>query len=228
MSAARRVLSSMAIAALVSGCSGLLPGAGTTVGSSPYEEGSGNLATETRAMDAFHGVSAAQGVQVEIAAGAPSVAVTADDNLLPHVATVVADGILSIDVTGSLRASHPLKVVVKMEAAPDGLTASTGASIEAPVPSTGSLRVSASTGAHVRCTGSVESLAVTASTGGTADLGGLQARTATVDVSAGSSVIVMATESVSGSATGGASVHVRGTGSTDGISHDVSSSVDHQ
>ncbi len=227
MRAQRRLLTPIAVLALVAGCAGVLPGgATTTVGSAPYEEGSGNVASETRALEPFSAVSAAEGVQVELAAGDASATVTADDNLLGLVSTNVSDGVLAIDVSGSLRTNHPLRVVVHSPTLPDRLSASTGASIEAAAVSGASLRVDASTGGHVHCAGSVDALSVTASTGGTADLRDLRTTDASVDASTGSSIDVRATGVVSGSSSGGSSVHVRGGGSIEGVQRDPSSSVD--
>jgi hypothetical protein len=227
MRAQRRLLLSIAALALVSGCAGFTLGSGTTtIGSAPYEEGSGTVANDTRTLEPFNAVSAAEGVQVELAAGDPSATVTADDNLLAHISTVVSNGVLAIDVSGSLRTSHPLRVVVHSPVLPDRLTASTGASIEARAVSGGSLRVEASTGAHVHCAGTADVLSVSASTGGSADLRDLRTTDARVDASTGSSIHVQANGSVTGSSTGGSSIHVHGGGSLEGIQKDASSSVD--
>jgi hypothetical protein len=229
MSTQLRPLASIALTALLAGCSGLVPGAGTTtVGSSPYVVGSGKVASDPRVVESFHAVSAAEGVRVEVAAGAPSVVVTADENLLDHVVTTVADGVLSVDVSGSVQTRNPMTVVVRMDVPPDGLSASTGASIDAAVASSSSLRVDASTGGRVHGTGTAEALTVAASTGATADLADLPATRVDVDASTGASIVVQTTGPVTGSATGGSSVRVRGGGSIDGIEHDTSSTVEHQ
>ena len=211
---------------LAAGCGGFAFGEGTTtVGTAPYEQGSGTVASESRTADPFHAISAAQGIRVELAIGSDAITVTTDDNLLAHVTTVVTDGVLVINVTGGFQTHHAPKVVVAMANPPDGLTASTGATIDARDLGGTTLAVGSSTGATVRGTGQVGALTVSAATGATADLRDLQASRAEVDVTTGSTVHVNASDAVSGTCSTGSTVRVHGEPSTSGLSVDQSSSM---
>jgi hypothetical protein len=211
---------------LVAGCTGFALGEGTTtIGTPPYEQGSGTVASQSRTVDPFHAISAAQGVRVEIASGPTAVTVTTDDNLLGHVTTTVSDGVLTIDLTGSFQTHHAPKVVVAMATPPDGLAASTGATIDAKDLGGAALAVSSSTGATVHGAGKVDALRVSASTGATADLRDLQATTADVDVTTGSTARINVSGAVTGSCTTGSTVRLHGDATTTGLAVDQSSSL---
>jgi len=211
---------------LAAGCGGFALGEGTTtVGTPPYVQGSGTVASETRTADPFHAISAAQGIRVELASGPAAITVTTDDNLLPHVTTVVTDGVLVIDVSGGFQTHHAPKVVIATTTSPDALTASTGATIDARDLAGASLTVAASTGATVHGAGKVDALSVSAATGASADLRDVQASRAEVDVSTGSTVHVNASDAVTGTCSTGSTVRVRGGATTTGLSVDQSSSM---
>jgi hypothetical protein len=212
--------------ALVAGCSAIRSGAGTTtIGQAPYEQGSGIAATESRSLDSFHGVSAAQGVQVEVSTGSPGITVSADDNLIDRISTRVADGVLVVDVSGSVQTRLPLKVVVSMATPPDRLSASTGATIDAESLAGPSLSVEASTGATVRGGGRVDDLRVTAVGGATADLRNVESARAEVDVNTGSTAHVNAGEAVTGSCSTGSTLRVHGAAPTSGVAVDTTSTL---
>ncbi|HYM84948.1 MAG TPA: DUF2807 domain-containing protein [Candidatus Dormibacteraeota bacterium] len=233
-SATGRGLTGLAVLSLLvlgplAACGPLDPDGGTTkVGSAPYEQGSGRLATASRTVGSFHAISAAQGVQVDVATGSPAITVTADDNLLPHVTTSVVDGVLVVDVAGSIETHHRLKVSIAAATAPDGLSASTGASVDSAVVASGALSVAASTGGQVHATGRVDSLTVTGAAGGSADLRDVEARVARIDLNAGSSAHVNVKEAVTGTCSAGATVVLRGKGSTAGLGVDRTSTLTHE
>lgn len=77
--------------------------------------GSGRTATETRAVEGFEAVSLRGSIDLEVRQAAQaSVAVTADDNLLPLLETVVDGGTLQVRFRRgeSVRTKTPTKVVV--------------------------------------------------------------------------------------------------------------------
>jgi putative autotransporter adhesin-like protein len=214
---------------LVAGCGAFGIGEGTmTVGMAPYEQGSGTVASASRTADPFHAISAAQGVRVQLASGPDAITVTTDDNLLSHVTTVVTDGVLVVDVTGSFQTHHAPTVVVTTATPPDGLTASTGATIDARDLGGASLAIGSSTGATVRGTGQVDALNVSAATGASADLRDVRARSAEVNVTTGSTAHVNASDVVTGTCSTGSTVRVRGGAATSGLAVDQSSSVTHE
>lgn len=223
VASARRLAGVVAVILFVAGCSALGEGSVTSIGEGPYTEGSGKVATESRSVNAFHAVSASQGVIVFLKSGsAASVAVTADDNLLPHVTTELRNGTLVVGVEGSIRTHNDLKVNITAPSL-DEIGASSGATIDGEN-LTGSLTVRANSGATVRGGGSVDALDLSADAGATADLRNAEARAATVHVSAGSTAYVNAKESVGGSCLVGSTLHVKGAASVD-VSKDTSSTI---
>ena len=216
------ILAAVALAA----CTSISPVGGTTkVGSAPYEQGSGKVATESREVPTFNAVTAAQGVRVAIGTGPQAVTVSADDNLLTHLTTTVADGTLVIDIAGSIETRLPLKVEVTTTTPLERLSASTGSTIAAPALEATSLAVDASTGSTVDAGGHVVDLKVSAVGGATADLRDVGASRATVEVNTGSTAHVNASDSVAGSCSLGSTLVVRGTASTSGVTVDSTSSL---
>jgi hypothetical protein len=81
--------------------------------------GSGNAATESRNVTGIHGVAIALPGDLEVRQGKPEgVTVTADDNLLPYIETVVEGGVLRVRTRDntSLSMHAKLRVVVVAQA----------------------------------------------------------------------------------------------------------------
>ncbi len=209
----RRSLPLLAALALVVAACGTVPG--TTyrhrIGSAPYVTGSGKTATITRQLGDFHAVSAESGIEVMVTSGTEaSAAVTADDNLTGMITTNVADGTLVVTVHGSLETHNTLRVAVTAPAKLDGLSAESGATLDAETVSTEQLTAKADAGATLRAGGHATVLTLTAGAGATADLRNLETRTATASVSSGATAYVRALSSVAGSCDTGATLHVLG------------------
>src|SRR5512140_2290571 len=86
------------LASALGACAGA-PGDVLRIGSSPYVHGSGNVASADRPLGAFHAISAMEGVKVTVTSGHSAKAVvTADDNLLSQLSTVVRDGTLVVAI----------------------------------------------------------------------------------------------------------------------------------
>ncbi|WP_342677600.1 head GIN domain-containing protein [Methanofollis sp. UBA420] len=78
-------------AALIAGCTQF----------APCIDGSGNVVSETRTVEPFHGVDLAAFGTVYLTQGTPaSVRIEAEDNILPLLRTRVTDGVLTIDHNG--------------------------------------------------------------------------------------------------------------------------------
>ena len=77
-------------------------------------DGSGTIKEESRYVGDFSSVSVEQGISANISVGSKrSVAVSADDNLLPLVRTEVKDGRLKIGITDrNVKTSNPIRVNV--------------------------------------------------------------------------------------------------------------------
>jgi hypothetical protein len=196
------------------------------IGSAPYEQGSGTLASETRALPGFHAVSATRGIEVSVSAGESSAAtVSGDDNLLAHVTTEVADGTLVVAVEGSIETRSPLRVEVVSATPIDAIAAEVGATLDCEDLQPDTLAVRASSGSSIRAGGRAGSIVVTADTGSTVDLRNVTTADARVGVSTGSTVHVHATDAVSGSCTLGSTLQLHGSPTTVNVAADAGSTV---
>ncbi len=196
------------------------------VGSGPYEQGSGTVATETRPLADFHAVSATRGVTVFVSTGdSPAATVSADDNLLAHVITTVSDGTLVVAIEGDIETHSPLSVDVTTISPIDGLSADAGSTVDCEDLRPASLEVRASSGSTVRAGGQADMLVLKANTGSTVDLRNLEATEAQVDVSVGSTAHVNATDVVRGSCTMGSTLQLHGTPATLNVAADAGSSI---
>jgi Putative auto-transporter adhesin, head GIN domain len=230
---ARRSVPAILIVTLMTVASGLSlaacavgDGGSTKIGSAPYERGSGTVATETRSLDAFHAVSASRGVAVSVSSGPSNAAtVTADDNLLAHIATDVTGGELVITVNGSIDTRHPLEVEVSVASPVDAIAADAGASVDCEDLQPASLVVRATSGASVRAGGRATSLELTADTGSTVDLRNVEVAEAQVTVTTGSTAHVHATDAVRGMCMLGSTLRLHGTPATLAVDADTSSTV---
>jgi hypothetical protein len=201
-------------------------GSTTQIGSAPYTEGSGAVASETRTVGTFHAVSVENGLTVTISRGtSASARVTADDNLLKMITTTVQDGKLSISVEGSLRTHDTLRVEVTAPAALDSIAQTGGSTVDVEDLAGTSLAVSVDGGSTLRAGGRITNLQLTVAGGSTADLRNVESKTAQVSADGGSTAFVNVTETISGSCNGGSTLKVSGAAGLDAVEKDTGSSV---
>ena len=74
--------------------------------------GNGHIVTDTRAVSDFDEIEANGGFQVEWRAGAPSLSITTDENLLRHITTENVDHRLRIHSGGNLWPTHHIDVAI--------------------------------------------------------------------------------------------------------------------
>ena len=87
--------------------------AGCGIVTEPPVPGSGKVTSENRTLDSFSSISVALGADVDVRKGdATTVTITTDDNLLPRIRSVVADGQLKIDADGNLAPTKRIKVAI--------------------------------------------------------------------------------------------------------------------
>lgn len=155
--------------------------------------GSGELARDSRSVPAFDRISVVEGLDlsVELRPGAlQEVAVVYDDNLVDLIGTEVVDGELRIEIIDTFRVTGGGRFVDVV---------------------VGDLElIHAESGADVRVTGSIDEISIRAEDGAAMDLSLLEALRVIVDASGGAYVAVHASESVTGSASGGAEILVLG------------------
>lgn len=173
--------------------------------------GSGRTATEQRSVPAFSGVRVSGATDVTISVGGDqSVAVTADDNIVPILRTRVEGDTLVIDATKSYsaKAQKPLVTITMpqlREAGTSGASSITATGVNAP-----SLTVTASGASTVTASGTAGQVTLDASGASKAQLGNLAARTVEVKASGASNVVVQATDSLTGNASGSARIQYAG------------------
>ncbi|MDJ0952959.1 MAG: DUF2807 domain-containing protein [Acidimicrobiia bacterium] len=158
------------------------------------EQGSGNLVTETRSVAGFDGVEVSSAVNLDLVVdpgAAHSVVVTYDDNILDNVITRVSNGVLIVELEGSLNLSGNVDRVVEVVTPQLVVIEASGAS-------------------SVKATGPVTSLELGASGASSIDLDDLDLGDVTLDVSGASSVALTTEGSVRGSVSGASSVVVSG------------------
>jgi hypothetical protein len=192
-------------------------------------DGNGKIKEEAREIQDFHAISVGAGIQAKVSLGEkPSVRVEADENLLPLIRTEIKDGTLVVDVKESISPSKPVKLTVvdtKISAA----SVSGGARIETPA-SPGAFAASASGGAHlaveglssdevaveasggadVKLTGKGKRLAASSSGGAKVEASDLAVESAVVSVSGGARIFAAVSGDVTGKASGGATLHLKG------------------
>lgn len=156
-------------------------------------KGSGNLASENRAVSDFHGIDVSGVFQVEITAQKEfAVEVEADDNLLPLITTEVRNGILHIDADRRLSPRNPLKIRIS---APDidRLDASGAAKVALRELKNSGITIDSSGASKINISGETAKLSVDVSGATKVDADGLTAENASVEASGASHVYVNVT-----------------------------------
>lgn len=193
--------------------------------------GSGRDATQTRDVSAFKKLSIQSGVQATVTVGARAVSITADDNLVETVETVVENDTLlvrmkpglSVSTSRGLRATISNDVIEGVSASGGSIvtsatTPATAWSGEASGGSTLTLSgLSATTTTFLASGGSTLNLAgqatettVSAAGGSTVNATGLNTTKLTVDFTGGSTGRLRASGAVSGTVAGGSTLTVTG------------------
>jgi len=173
-------------------------------------KGSGNVATDSRAVGEFHGIQVGGVYQLEITAGKEySVEVTADDNILPLIRTDVSGGVLKISSAERISPKSTMKIKVT---APDidSLDVSGVANVTlSGVKNTG-LSIDSSGASKIRVEGTTSKLTVDVSGATSIDADGLTAENATVGASGASSVTVNVTGNLKSNASGASKIRYTG------------------
>jgi hypothetical protein len=172
--------------------------------------GDGPVQSETRKADAFTRIAVSGGIGVTVRTG-PSYAleVSAQENILPVIATDVEGDTLRIRSTESYSTSEGVEVAVATPALV-GISMSGGSQGRMEGLDAERLDIELSGGASLTATGTATSVALNMTGGSRASLENLTATTITLDLSGGTTATVQASDRVSGSASGGSRVAVLG------------------
>lgn len=218
---ARGLVLAVGTVVVLAGCgSGFLP---TT--------GSGELVVTQQEIPGVAAIAVGSSFDVTLRlADEPSVRVTADDNIIDRVRSTLTDGLLTLDLEGSVAdATLEAEVTVPADAL-SSITVSEAASLTAPEPLTTasldlavdgagrafvvlaceSVEVDVDAAGVVNAAGEVASLRVDAAGASAVRLDRLTASTATVDAGGTADVRVRVTEELSASAEGASSIRYSG------------------
>ena len=173
-------------------------------------QGQGPVTSETREVGAFSRIEASAGIRVVVRIGpSEAVEVTAQENLLPVIATDLRGDTLSIESSEDFTTLEPVTVTVVVPAV-DGITLSGGSQAVIDGLDAESLELRIRGGAQVTAAGSVGSVALHADGGATASLEDLSVRVATVSMDGGATATLTASDDVTGTAAGGSRLTVLG------------------
>jgi hypothetical protein len=170
--------------------------------------GDGPVQTETRKAVAFTRIEVSGGIGVTVRTGPThALEVSAQENILPVIATDVEGDTLRIRSTESYSTSEGVEVAVTTPALV-GISMSGGSQGRIEGLDAERLDIELSGGAGVTATGSATSVGLNMTGGSRASLENLMATTITLDLSGGATATVQASDRVTGSASGGSRASV--------------------
>lgn len=196
--------------------------------------GNGKSASQIREVGAFKKLEIAAGVHVTFTTGPRSVEVTADENLIRHIETIVRDDTLVVRLKHPVADTSGIKAAIRNDAL-EGLGLSGGSSFVGPATASKDFDIDASGGSSIELTnvlsthvsanasggseitltgGSSTRLSANASGGSKIISHGFVSEDAVVNVSGGSEACVACTRSLTGDASGGSTVTVSGSPQT--------------
>ena len=175
------------------------------------EKGSGNVVTDRREVEAFHGVDVGGIYQVEITAQKEySVSVETDDNLVPMIKTEVDDGILRISSEGKISPKNTIRIKI---GAPDidSLEVSGVANVTITGLKNDALTIGSSGASKISVAGETRELTVDISGATKVDANELKTQDATVGATGASNVSVNVSGTLKAEATGASHITYSGT-----------------
>jgi hypothetical protein len=192
----------------------------------PQLVGSGNPATDKRDVAAFTIVRGGGAIHVEVAVGEqPSLEVTADDNLIPHILTEVDNGVLTINTDG---VSYQSRLGIRVKATVKELTGMnlSGASNGKVTGIAGETFAADASGASkINLAGTVADLTVKCNGASTVNALDLVAQKVNASANGASHIEVTAKASLDASANGASSIRFAGDPPAKNVSANGASSV---
>jgi hypothetical protein len=122
--------------------------------------GDGVIKTEARTVSEFSKLAVTGGYEVEWTAGKPALIISADENLLPLIKTVVSGGTLTIDSKDNFSTAKNIKVILSSPSL-SGVELTGGNDFTASQLSGQSLNVESTGASDINLSGSVTNLAAT-------------------------------------------------------------------
>lgn len=161
--------------------------------------GSGRSATENRAVSGYSGIALAIPASLEVVQGAAeSVSITADDNVLPEIESVVEGGVLKLRFRQRFASVDNTRIRVTVNArALDSLTVAGSGDIRATGLDTPRLAIKVAGSGDVRLSGRAAALEVNISGSGDVDAARLDTRRARITVAGSGDAVIWAREALS-------------------------------
>jgi hypothetical protein len=178
-------------------------------------EGNGPVVSELRDIRPFSRLEVGSGIRVEATIGdSTGLAVRAQQNILPMVATEVTGTTLTVEARDDFTSAEPVTVVVSTGSL-QAVSMSGGAVLHVDQLDGDTIDLDARGGSQLTISGTAGHVSLMADGGSVVDLANLSARLFEVTVGGGATASVRASERVTGSASGGASLSVAGSGSVE-------------
>jgi hypothetical protein len=165
---------------------------------------------EQRQVADFTRIRVATAIKATVIVGpGVTVQVTADDNLLDSVKTDVTAGRLDVRLSPGAQPSATVEVAITVPNLED-LEVNSAASVIATGINSPRFEAEADSAGSLTARGNADTVDVTATSAGSADLGDVPAQTATANVGSGARATVNAQLSVGGSVDSGGILHIEG------------------
>ena len=172
--------------------------------------GSGNSKSETRNASGFKGIKAGGAVNVEVTAQKDySVAVEADDNLLPYIKTEVSGDVLKIYTEDRISSKSDINIKISMPEINSADISGASSAIISNV-KTDSVKLETSGASKIKVNGEAKSLESKASGASGIDAENLKAENANIEASGASNTTVSATNEVKADASGASTIYYAG------------------
>lgn len=161
--------------------------------------GSGRSVTESRAVSDFTGIALAVPGKLEVVQdGTESVSITADDNVLPEIESVVEGGVLRVRFRQRFNAVTDTRIRVKVSArAIESLTLAGSGDIHATRLDTPRLAVKIAGSGEAKLFGRAETLDLSISGSGDIDAAKLETKRAKINVAGSGDAVLWAREALS-------------------------------
>jgi len=180
-----------------------------TCGSPFGIKGDGVIKTESREVSEFSKVVVSGAFDVKWSPGKPALAISADQNLLPHVRTEVSRGALEIDSRESLQPTRGITVTISSESLADvevsGAITFTASNLSGP-----DLKLGSTGASTIHVEGSVKNLAADLTGACSLRAKSLQTQSATLSLTGASNADVTVADALKASITGACSVTYSG------------------
>jgi hypothetical protein len=174
--------------------------------------GSGRALSEARAVAGYTGIALSIPGRVEVVQGATEgIRVTADDNVLPEIESVVEGGILKLRFRQRFTSVNNARIRVIVNAKTiESLAVAGSGDIHAPALTARRLAINVSGSGDVKLAGRAEALDVSIAGSGDLDAGKLDTQRATVSIAGSGDVVVWARQALKVSVAGSGDIRYYG------------------